>query len=456
MSLLPEHTWTDSPHPTRRPGFLPMTSPPPSAALPNRNELLAALRASEILTRQQLARAEAVLPTGPMAPAQMARALVEAGLLTRFQADRFLAGRSDAIHFGPYLLQDEIGRGSMGKVFQARHRRMNRTVAVKVLAKELTQPPGARAAIQHELQAAAQLNHPNIVTAYDVNELGSRFYLVLEYVNGPSLAALVAGRGPLPVAEACELARQAALGLEHAHARGMVHRDINPKNLLVTRTQPVVKINDFGLARFNPSEDLDYVAPEQARHPQAIDPRSDLYSLGAILYFLLTGSPPFPGGPTEGKVHRHMWDEPVPIESVRSDVPAEVIALVRRLMAKLPDARPATAGEVAARLGALTGTAEQPFLRPAAPLRPASPESMELSSISGLGVDPAPTPASETSPWAALTVPNAPGLEDETREQPRVATPRTAVPGWVVGGLALGMLAACMAAVGIIVRAAGQ
>src|SRR5581483_3759866 len=179
-------------------------------------------------------------------------------LLTNFQAERLVAGRTDGFHLGAYVIQDEIGRGAAGRVYRAKHRTMNRQVAVKVLASELTRTTAARQAFRREGRAAAQLNHPNVVTAYDANEHAGRFYLVLELVDGPSLEALVRERGPLPVAEAGALIRQAAAGLDHAHAKGMVHRAIQPANLLVARPskavpESVVKIADFGIVRLQQS-----------------------------------------------------------------------------------------------------------------------------------------------------------------------------------------------------------
>jgi serine/threonine-protein kinase len=243
---------------------------------------------------------------------------------------------------------------------------MKRVVALKVLAAHLTRTERARQLFEREVRAAARLVHPHIVTAFDANQSDDRCYLVLEFIDGPNLAALVRDLGPLSVGQACEFVRQAAVGLQHAHALGMVHRDVKPSNLLV---QPpvggtladggVVKVTDFGLARLGgPDDDShaggsvvmgtpDYLSPEQGRDLAAADIRSDLYSLGCTLYYLLTGEVPFPGGTPLEKLDRHASVDPEPVEQLRPVVPPGVATLVRRLMAKPPNDRPQTPAELA-------------------------------------------------------------------------------------------------------------
>jgi serine/threonine-protein kinase len=297
----------------------------------------------------------------------IARFLVEEGLITRFQAENLLAGRTNGFVLGQYRILDEVGRGGMGRVFKAEHATMRRVVALKVLAAHLTRTERARELFQREVRAAAKLVHPHIVTAFDANQAEDRCYLVLEYIDGPNLAALVRDLGPLSVGQASEFVRQAALGLEHARALGVVHRDIKPSNLLV---QPpvggtlaeggVVKITDFGLARLGEEIEAeaggpnavvmgtpDYLSPEQGRSLAAADIRSDLYSLGCTFYFLLTGEVPFPGGTPLDKLERHATVEPEPVESLRPIVPPIVGGIIRRLMAKDPAARPQTPAELA-------------------------------------------------------------------------------------------------------------
>jgi serine/threonine-protein kinase len=299
--------------------------------------------------------------------------MVEKGLLTKFQAERLLVGRTAGFLLGQYRVLDQIGRGGMGRVFKAEHRTMGRIVALKVLTPDLLRTDRAQEMFLREVRAAAQLVHPNIVTAYDANQIGERYYMVMEYVDGPNLEQLVRDKGPLPVGQACDFIRQAALGLQFAFEKGMVHRDIKPANLLVQGADGdsgcVVKILDFGLARLHPPAESaepadgsiiternavvgtpDYVSPEQAQNLHQADIRSDLYSLGCTLYFLLTRKAPYGGGTILEKLVRHST-EPVPaVEEIRPEVPAAVGAILRRLLAKKPDDRFQKPAELAAAL----------------------------------------------------------------------------------------------------------
>ncbi len=333
----------------------------------HRDAFLSNLEASGLLDPEEL---NAVLPRLPTTERGrvVARFLVQEGLLTRFQAENLLAGRVHGFVLGQYRILDELGRGGMGRVFKAEHVTMRRVVALKVLAAQLTRTEHARQLFQREVWAAAKLVHPHIVTAFDAQQAGDRFFLVLEYVEGPNLSALVREQGPLPIGQACEFVRQAALGLQHAHELGLVHRDIKPSNLLV---QPpvgrgldqggVVKIADFGLARLaggdagEPAADPDtvvmgtpdFLSPEQGRDLNAVDIRSDLYSLGCTFYFLLTGEVPYPGGTALEKLVRHAEAEPEPVEHLRPVVPPGVALILRRLMAKQPEDRFQTPAELA-------------------------------------------------------------------------------------------------------------
>jgi serine/threonine-protein kinase len=325
----------------------------------------------------------------------VARALVEMGVLTKFQAERLLAGRTSGFMLGQYRVLDCLGQGGMGSVFKAIHVTMNRTVALKVLAPRLMETEQAQILFLREMRALAQLAHPNLVTAYDANQIGRRYYLVMEYVDGPNLDQLVRDQGALPIGLACELIRQAAHGLQYAHEMGMVHRDIKPSNLLVLlpggnhrRRSCQVKILDFGLARLQDSPEgtldasgtiltranvvigtPDFVAPEQAKDLHAADIRSDLYSLGCTFHYLLTGEVPFPGGSTVEKLVRHATEEAVSVYSVRPDVPMAISNLVKRLMAKDPNERFATPAELATALGpyAVPESIPESYTNPALP-----------------------------------------------------------------------------------------
>ena len=297
----------------------------------------------------------------------VARALVQLGILTKFQAQLLLVGRTHGFVLGQYRIQDQLGQGGMGRVFKAEHRTMGRTVAIKVLAPQHTRTEKARQLFMREVRAAGKLMHPNIVTAHDANEIDGRHYLVMEYIDGPNLDQLVRERGPLPVGLACDIVRQAASGLQCAFEQGMVHRDIKPSNLLLQRTGTtlssgyLVKILDFGLASLGDMVEVghsltttgnvimgtpDYLSPEQARDLHLVDIRSDLYSLGCTFYFLLTGQVPFPGGTTVEKLLRHTKDEPLAVEQLRPDLPHEVADIVQCLLAKDPVHRYQTPAEL--------------------------------------------------------------------------------------------------------------
>jgi tRNA A-37 threonylcarbamoyl transferase component Bud32 len=265
----------------------------------------------------------------------------------------------------------ELGRGGMGVVYQARQTVMNRQVVIKVVNKALLDHPDALERFRREVQAAASLSHPNIVTAYDAEQAGDLHLLVMEFVPGQSLAEVLQKKGPLPVAHACHCVRQAALGLQHAHERGMVHRDIKPANLMVT-PRGQVKVLDFGLAKVaseqGPGKGLtfsgaymgtpEYSAPEQARDARTADIRADLYGLGCTLYCLLAGHPPFQEETAVLTIMAHQEKEPTPLPQLRPDVPAGIWAVVARLLAKDPGKRYQKPLEVAQALA--------PFARPGA------------------------------------------------------------------------------------------
>jgi WD40 repeat protein len=258
-----------------------------------------------------------------------------------------------------YRVLGLLGAGGMGAVYKAEHRLMERVVALKVLKRSLTDEPAALERFRQEVKASARLAHPNIVTAYDADQAGDVHFLVMEFVEGESLDRVLRKRGPLPVGQVCDWARQAALGLQHASERGMVHRDVKPANLLLT-PDGRVKILDFGLARFA-SERFrgpltqsgavvgtpDYIAPEQALDARTADARADVYGLGCTLYHLLAGRPPFPEGDLLPKLMAHQSRAATPLAEVRPDVPPELARVVERMMAKDPAERQQTPAEVA-------------------------------------------------------------------------------------------------------------
>jgi CheY-like chemotaxis protein/tRNA A-37 threonylcarbamoyl transferase component Bud32 len=286
--------------------------------------------------------------------AEAAREWVVAGKLTPFQADAVLGRRFDDLRMGNYEILDRLGAGGMGTVYKARHRRMKRIVALKVLSKEVAASEKFTQRFQREVETIARLTHPNIVMAFDADEGAAGPFLVMEFVNGRDLASEVTTGGPMPVEAAVDRILQAARGLEYAHAQGIIHRDIKPGNILRDATG-VVKVADLGLARFrDPGTGTggtsltqagfvcgtaDYMSPEQAIDSGGVDQRADVYSLGCTLYFLLVGHPPYAGGSVMAVMLKHR-DAPVPsLCAARRDVPSEIEVTFRRMVAKRAEDR---------------------------------------------------------------------------------------------------------------------
>ncbi|VTS00840.1 protein kinase domain-containing protein [Tuwongella immobilis] len=345
-----------------------------------------------------------------------------------------------------YRILKMLGVGGMGMVYLAEHRLMERQVALKVIAPHLVVRSDAVDRFRQEVRAAARLTHPNIVTAHDAEQAGDLHFLVMEYVEGIDLARFVQRRGPLTAPQALNLIRQAAMGLQHAHERGMVHRDIKPQNLMVTR-KGVLKILDFGLARFA-SEQLapqgmpnvpeamrgsitaasmvlgtpDYLAPEQARSSK-VDIRADLYSLGCTLYFLLTGRVPFSGDTAIAKMFKHMEEDAPLVSSIRRDCPADVTQLVRRMMAKKPEQRFNTPAELVQTITQL----QRNRLRAAgSPTNEEDvPEVLVLEADDAATATPTPTPAARpsganrTTPVAEATEVLSPSKSQRSKEMRR-------------------------------------
>jgi serine/threonine-protein kinase len=433
---------------------------PSTAPLADRGALLDAVRAAGVLTPGQLNKARALTLGADSAP-DAAAALVAAGLLTRFQADRLLAGRTDGFVLGQHVVLDLVGRGSVGRVYKAKHRAMSRPVAIKVLAEGLGRTAADREEFRRGVRAAGQLAHPNVVTVYDTGEIHDRPYLVLEFVDGPSLESLVRQRGPLPVGEACEFVRQAAAGLRHAHEKGTVHGDLKPANLLVARSTPsaplTVKIADFGVPK--PARAAgDYGAPELlGPKAPAADRRADLYSLGCVFYFLLTGRAPFAGGTPEERAR--LRGEAPPLFQLRPDAPPEVAAVVHRLMAKDPAARFASAAELLARLEVMCVPVAVPVRGDISFELPAHP------GHAGQGTDfltgREPPPPADTSPWSQLTDEVAaegdtvPLKPEDTPPAPRKAQlpgRGEVVPAWVTALLLAGAVLLCLAGIGLALK----
>jgi serine/threonine protein kinase len=298
----------------------------------------------------------------PEAPRDFAALAVRDRLVTPFQAKLLLQGKwKNFFLAGKYKVLDHLGTGGMGSVFLCEHRHMRRRVAVKVLPPDMAGPEQILQ-FQREAQAVAMLDHPNIVRAFDVSREGGLHFLVMEFIDGASLQYLVDSRGPLPIGRAVNFVAQAALGLQHAHENGLVHRDVKPSNLMLDWAG-TVKVLDLGLARFARSPDhvaqlgdsktvvgtADYLAPEQALNSN-VDGRADVYGLGAVAFFLLTGKPPFDGGNLAQKLIRHQTEVPAPVTAERPEVPAGLAAVVARMLVKDPAGRPRSPSRLIAEL----------------------------------------------------------------------------------------------------------
>lgn len=268
---------------------------------------------------------------------------------------------------GEYLLLEPIGAGGMGQVFRAEHRTMNREVALKILSRRIATQPGLLEQFFAEIRAVARLMHPNIVTAFDAGSCDDVHYLVMELVNGSLLSGRIREQGPLSAAQAVSVLEQAAQALSYAHGVGIVHRDIKPSNMMLTK-DGVLKILDFGLARFGAPSDSEqqpgvfmgtpeYMSPEQIESADAVDGRSDLYSLGATLYFLLTGKSMFTGEKMQ-VARAQLHQKPTPLFVARSDVDLRLDAVFQRLVAKKPADRYSSADELLETLEKLNLTSQ--------------------------------------------------------------------------------------------------
>ena len=314
------------------------------------DRFLNALRQSGLLSAERLdAQVRRSAAEGPPEDArELAARFVRDGLLTSYQADQLLLGQWQSLLIaGKYVVLAPLGVGGMGQVFLTEHVVMRRRSAVKVLPARLMADPAAVERFNREARAIAALDHPNIVRAYDIDTANDLHFLVMEYVDGVSLQELVKRCGPVEPAAAANYIAQAALGLQHAHEAGWVHRDVKPANLLLDRAG-TVKVLDLGLARLlaEDGEPLtghldalgtaDYLAPEQGIDCHGVDIRADIYSLGATLYFLLTGKPPFSEGTPAQRVLWHQTRMPRPVRELRPEAPAGLAAVLDRMLAKDP------------------------------------------------------------------------------------------------------------------------
>ena len=327
-------------------------------------QFLELLRRSQVLDDTKLAsvvRSLKALPADETKDAnRLADRLVREGIITTWHAKKLLAKKCKGFVLGKYLLLHHIGSGGMSHVYLARHKLIGRQVALKVLPPGKVKDAGYLDRFLREARAAAQLDHPNIVRAYDVDCHEKLHFIVMEYVEGLDLHKKVKRGGPLAFQEAANFVAQAARGLHHAHMSKLIHRDVKPSNLLVTG-EGDVKVLDLGLAMFSDdavekSDALtnansvlgtaDYLSPEQARNCHDVDYRADIYSLGCTLYYLLTGGPPFPGGTFAQRILKHQIDHPEPLRNHRPDCPDILSSACARMMQKNPEDRFQSADEI--------------------------------------------------------------------------------------------------------------
>jgi len=376
------------------------------------------------------------------------RFLIKERVLTAYQAVMIQRGHPEGFFLNGYKILDRIGKGQMGGVYKAVHA-LGQTVALKILASSKAKDPHTLGRFQREARLLVQLDHPNVVRAFQLGEAGGVHYIVMEYLEGETLDEVLARRKRLPVGEAVRLVRQALAGLQHLHDRRMVHRDLKPSNMMLTPSvdepattwDATVKILDIGLGRELFDEGTpegridtqltaegavlgtpDYLAPEQAKDARTSDVRADIYSLGCVLYHCLTGRPPFPDTNIMSQMLKHATEKPAPLYDFLPDVPAGLQAVLDTFLAKDPGHRYQTPAEAADALA--------PFLSPGAgappagaALLPAYREWLETESHIEMPKNLPPPPRPGTGPAAPLPARDGGSKE---RRVPAPARPGTA------------------------------
>lgn len=338
------------------------------------NALLEALRLNALLRPDQLAELEPQFLLRFPTVRALAKYLTARGWLTVYQVNQLFQGNAKELVLGPYRILDVLGEGGVSSVYKAWDTRRQCVCALKAIKAEHLDNAEAVGRLKREMRVISQLSHPHVVKAFDVDTVNQRHFFAMEYVEGIDLGKRLKLSGALPAAEACRYAYQAALGLQHAHEMGLVHRDIKPGNLLVTIGGSQIKILDMGMARLQMAGNgdsqqesqlltmegviigtADYVSPEQAKTPRTVDIRADIYSLGCTLYHLLTGQPPFTGKNVLEKLYKHQLADPDMAPVLQATGDKQLTAVVKRMMAKKPEGRYQTPAQAAEALKPYVG-----------------------------------------------------------------------------------------------------
>jgi eukaryotic-like serine/threonine-protein kinase len=397
--------------------------PKPTEAVPP--DFLTLIRRSGVLSDRQFDEVSGKVTSGeyPTETRALAERLVAERILTEFQANRLLQGKTLGLVVGRYVILERLGAGGRGRVFKAQHRLMGRLAAIKVIAPQIASRASSIARFHREMRLIGRLDHPNVVRAFDADQAaGDQLYIVMEYVPGRSLDHVLEDRGPLAAAEVVDYMAQAALGLAHAHERGIVHRDVKPSNLLLSDGGQV-KVLDLGLSALMEADSrasfataaglivgtANYMSPEQAVST-TVDGRSDLFSLGCTMYHLLSGRVPFPGDTLAECLALRIKGPPPPITDFRPDLSPRLTQLLEKLMSRRPEDRFQTAAEAALALRTLAnqeaGALSPPRPTPQPVPEPVVPDlatSSDLSSSVGPSAPPAPEPlVRPPSTWSNL------------------------------------------------------
>jgi eukaryotic-like serine/threonine-protein kinase len=395
--------------------------PKPSEHVPI--DLLPVIWDSGVLSERQFDDIRTKILQGhyPNESVALAERLVVDGILTDYQARRFLSNKSYGLVVGRYVILDRLGSGSMGRVYKAHHQMMDRAVALKIIAPEIVCNERVVARFQREMKLVGRLDHPNVVRAYDADQINKVLYIVMEYVAGESMGKRLR-RGLIPPVEMVGYAAQAALGLAHAHGQGIVHRDVKPSNLLLTEDRKV-KVLDLGLGVLMEADEqstfatadgiavgtVDYMSPEQACG-RDVDGRSDLFGLGCSMYHMMTGKLPFPGDTPIERLGMRLSGHPVPITSHLPDLPSALVQVLDRMMANKPQDRYQKAEDAAEALQSLlhrrsrsTSAATAPVKKPSREAAPAPPVAVAPVVVAPVVVAPvAPLPAPVARPAAPI------------------------------------------------------